>query len=86
MEKIKYFIINKESDFERGLYEKMEPCPDGLRFRSESESGVGMFLSRIFDSGERGTTWHRLLLTISDCRHSDLRVTVYASDTPECPW
>jgi hypothetical protein len=56
MEKIKYFIINKQSDFERGLYEKMEPCPDGLRFRSESESGVGMFLSRIFDSGDRGTT------------------------------
>ncbi|MBE6613400.1 MAG: hypothetical protein E7632_13025 [Ruminococcaceae bacterium] len=84
MEKIKYFIINKESDFERGLYEKMEPCPDGLRFRSESESGVGMFLSRIFDSGERGTTWHRLLLTTADCRNSDLRVTVYASDTQEC--
>ncbi|MBE6611258.1 MAG: hypothetical protein E7632_02095 [Ruminococcaceae bacterium] len=82
-EKLKYFIINKTNDFERGLYEKMTPCDDRLCFSSEGGSGVGMFLTRIFDSGEKGTRWHRLTLRTEDCARSDLRITVYAADTEE---
>jgi len=82
-EKLKYFIINKPCDFERGLYEKMTPCDDGLRFSSGSESGVGIFLSRIFDSGERGCEWHRLTVSLENGTPEDLRLTVYAADSEE---
>lgn len=80
-EKLKYFIINKTVDFERGTYEKMIPCPEGLRFASETGSGVGQFITRIFDSGERGTEWHRLTIRTTGCTGSDLRIRVYAADS-----
>ncbi len=82
-EKLKYFIINKTYDFERGHYEKMIPCDDKLSFRSEGGSGVGTFLTRIFDSGDKGTEWHRLIIKTENCTRRDLRITVYASDIEE---
>jgi len=82
-EKLKYFIINKPCDFARGLCENMIPADGGLQFSSGRESGVAMFMSRIFDAGERGMDWHRLTVKTENCAGSDLRITVWAADTTE---
>ena len=66
-EKLKYFIINKAYDYNRGFYENMEIKGSGLGVPSESSSGVGRFLTRVFDSGERGMNWHRLVIETEDC-------------------
>lgn len=79
-EKLKYFIINKAYDYNRGFYENMEIKGSGLGVPSESSSGVGRFLTRVFDSGERGMNWHRLVIETEDCEPEALRVTVYSCD------
>lgn len=82
-EKIKYFILNKAYDFNRGIYENMKIDGNTLRFSSTRRSGVGRVVSRIFDSGERGMTWHRLIIRTENCGNEDFKITVYASDSDE---
>ena len=79
-EKLKYFILNNAYEFRRGKAENMTVDGDCLRFESEHLSGLGKYLTRVFDSGERGTIWHRLLINTENCQASELRITVYASD------
>ena len=79
-EKLKYFIINKASDYNRGIYENMQTEGGRLCFTSEKHSGLGRFMTRIFDSGERETQWHRLIIHTENCEPENLKVTVFASD------
>ena len=81
-EKLKYFIINKAYDYRRGICENMTVSDNTLCFTSGNKAGVGRFLTRIFDSGEREMDWHRLVINTQDCEDDDLRVTVYATDKP----
>ncbi len=82
-EKLKYFILNKAYDYDRGIYENMKTEGSMLCFHSEKQTGVGRFLTRIFDSTERDMTWHRLLIHTKNCFEEDIRVTVFASDKNE---
>ncbi|MBQ3842586.1 MAG: hypothetical protein II820_07830 [Ruminiclostridium sp.] len=82
-EKLKYFILNNAYDFGRCIYENMEVDGSGLRFSSDRISGIGRFMTRIFDSDDRGIVWHRLLINTEDCSADELRITVYASDVKE---
>ena len=82
-EKLKYFILNNAYEFKRGICENMEVYGNALRFSSEKISGIGRFMTRVFDSGDRGTVWHRMLINAHDLSADELRVTVYASDSTE---
>ena len=82
-EKLKYFIINRAYDFKRGLTDNMHTEGGRLCFHSERKTGVGRYMTRLFDSGESGATWHRLLLKADGCEKEDLRITVFASDKNE---
>lgn len=81
-EKLKYFIINKAYDYNRGIFENMEVRGSSLCFVSKNRAGVGRFLTRIFDSGEREMTWHRMVINAEGCSDEDMRVTVFACDKP----
>ena len=79
-EKLKYFILNKAYDYNRGILENMVVRNGDLCFESRGKAGVGRFLTRIFDSGEREMSWHRLVINSEGCPDEDLKVTVYACD------
>ena len=79
-EKLKYFILNKAYDYNRGILENMVVKGGDLCFESRSKAGVGRFITRIFDSGEREMNWHRLVISTEGCPDDDLKVTVYACD------
>ncbi len=79
-EKLKYFILNKAYDYNRGILENMVVKGSDLCFESRSKAGVGRFMTRIFDSGEREMIWHRLVISTEGCSDEDLRVTVFACD------
>ena len=82
-EKLKYFIINKDYDYNRGIFEDMQVRDNTLRFSSDRNSGVGRFLTRIFDSGDYGTVWHRLVINTRPAEAENLKITVFASDKNE---
>ncbi|MCR4780965.1 MAG: hypothetical protein K5876_07715 [Ruminiclostridium sp.] len=82
-DKLKYFILNNAYEFRRGISENMVVDGNMLRFSSEKMSGIGRFMTRVFDSGDRGTIWHRMLINVENCTADELRVTVYASDFTE---
>lgn len=82
-EKLKYFILNNAYEFRRGICENMEVYGNTLRFSSDKISGIGRFMTRVFDSGDRGTGWHRLLINADNISADELRVTVFASDSTE---
>ncbi len=79
-EKLKYFIINKEYDYRRGIAENMEVHDNALCYISKKKYGVGRFLTRIFNAGESETDWHRLVIHHENAEDEDIRVTVYATD------
>ncbi len=79
-EKLKYFIINKAYDYSRGIFENMAPEGNTLCFHSKDKTGVGHFMTRIFDSGEREMTWHRLIINTKNCVPEDIRLTVFCTD------
>ena len=72
-EKLKYFILNNAYEFKRGICENMEVYGNALRFSSEKISGIGRFMTRVFDSGDRGTVWHRMLINAHDLSADELR-------------
>lgn len=78
-EKLKYFILNKNADFLRGICEKMRPAENKLEFFSDNY-GVGRFMTRVFDGDECEATWHRLLINAENCPHGDFRITVFAAE------
>ena len=82
-EKLKYFIMKSSYDLNRCIRDKMEITAGSLVFRSDGEVGVGRFITRIFDSGERGMVWHRLTIETEQCTDEDIRMTVYATDKDE---
>lgn len=84
--KPKYFILNNAYDFGRGICENMEVDGSDLRFSSDRISGIGRYMTRIFDSDDRGIVWHRLLINTKNCSSDELRITVYASDITELPY
>ena len=61
----------------------MEVCGSCLCFSSERKTGVGRFLTRIFDSGDEETVWHRLIIHTENSEAENLKITVYASDKNE---
>ncbi len=81
--KLKYFILNNAYEFEQGSYENMEVDGNKLRLRYDKRPGLSCFMTKVFDSLERGSTWHRLVINAENCPDEELRITVYASDEKE---
>ena len=78
-QKKKYFVLNKESDFLRGLGKGVVLSPEGIRPEKGAEESF--YYTRVFDSGEKQTQWHRMTMNGIADSQSSVRVTVYASES-----
>lgn len=76
----KYFIFNKESDFMRGYLYNIKTFQTGITI-DDADLGRGVFFSRLLDSKEKNTIWHRLLLDYSNLDESSIYITIYASES-----
>lgn len=78
-----YFILNRESDWkDESIIKNLEFENDNLVFKSRSGEN-GVYISKPFDSLQRGTKWHRLRLNINLPSGASYKLKIYASDTPE---
>lgn len=60
-EQKKYFIWNKQSDFKRGYGENICYMDSGICIEKTQEKS-GIFFSRVLDSKEKQTIWHRMVV------------------------
>lgn len=72
-----YFLLNKKEDFKRGSGVGISIGAQGISLADGCDTGV--YDTRVFDCGERGTKWHRLLLSGTNLS-GNCSVTVYTSD------
>lgn len=72
-----YFLLNKKEDFVRGSGVGVTIDEGGISIADGCETGV--YDTRVFDCGERGTEWHRLLMDGINLS-GNVSVTVYAAD------
>lgn len=77
-QKLKYFIFNKAQDYEGGCMSHMNYDSLGVWGDGTGRSG---FISRILDSRETGTEWHRMVFEASQTEGAPYRVTVYGADS-----
>lgn len=76
-----YFIFNKAMDYARGLRSNLVVDGGELRVREPKNGKPGLFLSRILDSREKETVWHRLVMETCLGDNMAVYLKVYASDS-----
>jgi phage tail-like protein len=76
----KYFVLNKEEDYHRGFAYHTRYLQDGLQITAGSISQGGVYFSRLLDSREKETVWHRLVVQSESLGDASIRFTVYASE------
>ena len=77
---LKYFVFNKEEDFQRGYGYNIAVSAQGLRIAPEAVSQGGVFFSRILDSRDKETVWHRLVVQGKSLGDASIRFTFYAGE------
>ncbi|HML35993.1 MAG TPA: phage tail protein [Bacillota bacterium] len=80
MDPLKYFVFNKEEDFQRGFSHNVEYTAHGLQIAPGSLGEGGVFYSRVLDSRARETEWHRLTVRRKSLGDASIRFTFYASE------
>lgn len=77
---LKYFVFNKEEDFQRGFGHNIAVSAQGLRIAAETVSQGGEFFSRVLDSREKETVWHRMVIQAESLGDASIRFTFYAAE------
>ncbi len=75
-------MINKKLDYERGFLDGLEYRDGRLRLAGKG-SGMGVFFSRVFDSIESGTVWHRFTVDCGQGSGAGLRISFYSFESEE---
>lgn len=75
-----YFIWNKQLDFDRGLYEN---CIYRKGWLLAEDSSGGTYISRMADSLESQTLWHRATMDVKGAGDMSIRLSFYTSDVTE---
>lgn len=76
-----YFVLNKQLDYRRGV---AQDCRwNNGRLDLQPGKGQGAFFSRIYDSHQSQTRWHRFVLRAQGPGRASLRFTFYVSDKLE---
>lgn len=78
---MKYFVFNKASDYTRGYKEHVTTNPEGF-FTERGYYGRAAFFSRVLDSAEPGTVWHRMTCRRFAEGSAAVRISFYTSEEP----
>lgn len=81
---MKYLMFNKALDYQRSYLETSEYDGNSLTI-SDGESH-GIMISRLLDSREKGTVWHRMVMDGESLGDTSIQFTIYASDTNWLVW
>ena len=75
---MKYFVFNKVSDYDRGSFDGCFWDGEGISVSEGSRRGI--YISRVLDSREQGTMWHRIVMDTDGRGDASLQFSFYSSD------
>lgn len=78
---MKYFLYNKAVDFRKGYMENCVWCGGRLTVEDPERHGGGTFISRVMDSREKETVWHRLTTDCEALGNASIQISLYTSET-----
>ncbi len=77
----RYFVFNKTADFKRSFCQNLIYSPgEGLQINKETISQGGLFISRLLDSREKETIWHRMVVRSESRGDASIRFTFYTNE------
>lgn len=79
-EALKYFVFNKEADFQRGFGLDMAVSSAGLRIAPGAAGRAGIYFSRLLDSRDKETVWHRMVVQSEALGDASIRFSIYAAE------
>lgn len=79
-----YLMFNKALDYQRSYLEKSEY--DGDVFTISQGESHGIMISRLLDSRERGTVWHRMVMEGESLGDTSIQFSIYASEENWLIW
>ena len=79
--RMKYYVLNKESDYRKGFFWQMEYRQNGLQ-NLDNVNGRCLFISGLYDGRERGCIWHRMAVEGLSRASVPMTFRFYASDEP----
>lgn len=78
---MRYFLFNKKMDYDRGRYANLLVRAGCIQAENPAPGRPGIFLSRILDSREEGTVWHRMVMEAACGDNMAVYLKIYAADT-----
>ena len=75
----KYFVFNKPSDYRRGWGDNIDCCGGAIQAADPGRTGI--FWSRLLDSREKETVWHRLTMESGSLGDASIRFAFYCSES-----
>ena len=73
-----YFVFNKPEDYRRGWGENIAGLGGTIRARDPARPGI--FWSRLLDSREKETVWHRLTMDSRSLGEASIRFSFYCAE------
>lgn len=73
-----YFVFNKPADYRRGWGENIRCL--GSSIQAEDPARPGIFWSRLLDSREKETVWHRLTMACTGPGEASVRFSFYCAE------
>lgn len=78
-----YFLLNKPSDFQRGIMERVRYENGGLCTNETGSGQPGIFISAILDSLEPQTRWHRMFANLTLPPNTAAEIRIYGTNREE---
>ncbi|MGN1350965.1 MAG: phage tail protein [Anaerovoracaceae bacterium] len=77
----RYFVFNKESDYQKGFFQNTQYTQTGgLRIADPQAKEAAVFFSRVLDSRESQSLWHRMTVQSESLGDSSIRFSFYVSE------
>ena len=79
-----YFVFNKPADYRRGWWDNIDIQGGGVRVADCTRPGV--LWSRLLDSREKETAWHRMTMDTHSLGAASVRFALYCAESRSVLW